>query len=100
MHLFDRGIWAFFERHGLDSRTMRETQRGMFALEENLRYLSELREGDALKVHTGVLEVRPKTLRLVQYMIDSGRQKLAAVREVVAVHIDLATRRSVVFADD
>lgn len=100
VHLFDRAIWGFFERHGLGLQALRDTKRGMFAVEENLRYLSELREGDALHVHTGVLELRPKTLRLLQYMVDSQRQKVAAVREVIAVHIDLETRRSVTFADD
>jgi len=97
--LFDRGIWTFFGRHGLDPQALAQTQRGMFALEENLRYLSELREGDTLDVHTGLLEVRPKTLRLLQYMVDKQRQKVAAIREVVAVHVDLATRRSAPFAD-
>jgi len=100
VHLFDRGIWTFFEKHGLDPKSVHESKRGMFALEENLRYLSELREGDTLDVHTGALEVRSKTLRLLQYMVDKKKQTVAAVREVVAVHIDLTTRRSVAFADD
>ena len=100
VHLFDRGVWTFFGRHGLDEQSLRETKRGMFALEENLRYLSELREGDALEVYTGVLEVRPKTLRLLQYMLDKKQQKVAAVREVVAAHIDLATRRSAPFSGE
>jgi acyl-CoA thioester hydrolase len=97
VHLFDRGIWEFFERHGLDAQYLERAGRGMFALEENLRYLSELREGQPLSVHTGVLEVRPKTLRLLEYMIDEQAQKVAAVREVVAAHIDLSTRRSTPF---
>jgi len=100
VHLFDRGIWEFFGRHGLNEQYLERAERGMFALEESLRYLSELREGDALEVHTGVLELRPKTLRLLQYMVDQRRQKVAAVREVVAAHIDLTTRRSVAFASD
>jgi acyl-CoA thioesterase FadM/ketosteroid isomerase-like protein len=97
VHLFDRGIWTFFGRHGLDEQYLHGAQRGMFALEENLRYLSELRQGDALDVHTGVLEVRPKTLRLLQYMVDRQKQVVAATREVVAAHIDLQTRRSAAF---
>ena len=100
VHLFDRGIWTFFGRHGLDEQYLHGAQRGMFALEENLRYLSELREGQALHVYTGVLELRPKTLRLLQYMVDQENQKVAAVREVVAAHIDLGNRRSVAFASD
>lgn len=99
VYLFDRGVWEFFERHGLDEQYLRGAARGMFALEENLRYLSELREGEALTVHTGVLELKPKTVRLLQYMVDTKRQKVAAVREVVAAHIDLATRRTTTFAE-
>jgi len=98
VHLFDRGVWTFFARHGLDERYLEGAERGMFAVEENLRYLSELREAEPLEVYTGVLEVKPKTLRLLQYMVDREKQKVAAVREVVAAHIDLKTRRSAAFA--
>lgn len=100
VHLFDRGVWTFFGRHGLDERYLHQAQRGMFALEESLRYLSELRETDPLEVYTGVLEVKPKTLRLLQYMVDRQKQKVAAVREVVAAHIDLQMRRSAAFSDE
>src|SRR6478672_6521254 len=93
VHLFDRGIWTFFARHGLNESYLQGARRGMFALEENLRYLSELREAEPLQVYTGVLELRPKSLRLLQYMVDRQKEKVAAVREVVAAHIYLETRR-------
>lgn len=99
VHLFDRGIWEFFSRHGLDEAYLRGASRGMFALEESLRYLAELREGQPLTVHTGVLELRPKTVRLLQCMIDRDGQKIAAVRDVVAAHIDLTNRRSIAFSE-
>jgi acyl-CoA thioesterase FadM len=95
VHLFDRAVWVYFARLGLDERYLQSTERGLFAVEENLRYLSELREGAAVDVHTGLLEARPKTLRVLEYMVDRGQQRVAAVREVVAVHIDLRTRRSI-----
>lgn len=98
VQLFDRGVWTFFERHGLDAEYLRQNNRGMFALEEKVRYLSELREGQALSVYTGVREVRPKTLRLIQSMVDEQAQKVSAQREVTAVHIDLTTRRSTGFS--
>lgn len=97
VHFFDRAVWAFFAQLGLDEPYLQSKRRGMFAVEENLRYLAELREGAALDVHTGLLEARPKTLRLIQYMVDRDKQTVAAVCEVVAVHIDLETRRSVEF---
>src|SRR4051812_34308389 len=64
LHWFDRGIWEFFARHKLDAASLERTRRGCFALEDHVHYLAELREGDRLAVHTGVLEVRPKNLRL------------------------------------
>jgi acyl-CoA thioesterase FadM len=97
--LFNRGVWTFFGRHGLDEAYLRASTRGMFALEESVRYLSELREGDALSVYTGVFEARHKTLRLGQYMVDERKQVLSATREVVAAHIDLSSRRSVAFEE-
>jgi len=100
LHWFDRGVWAFFARHGLDEPALKQTQRGCFALEDHIRYVSELREGDALAVHTAVIEFRPKTLRLVQYLVAPSLEKLAATREVVAVQIDLATRRSTPFSEE
>jgi acyl-CoA thioester hydrolase len=100
VHLFDRAVWVFFDGHGLDPESRRRANTGVFAVEEHLRYLAELREGDPLEVHTGVLEVRPKTLRLRQYMVDPARERVSAVREVVAVHIDFGTRRSAPFSAD
>jgi len=100
VHWFDRGIWSFFAQHGLDEATLARTQRGCFALEDHIRYLSELREGDKLAVYTGVVEVRPKNLRLVQQILAPALGKVAATREVVAVHIDLGTRRSTPFSDE
>jgi acyl-CoA thioester hydrolase len=99
-HLFDRGVWAYFERHGLDAGYMQREGRGAFALEESTHYLAELREGDRLSVHTGLLEVREKTLRLVQIMTAVQKQTQAATREVVAAHIDLRTRRTTPFPPD
>jgi acyl-CoA thioesterase FadM/ketosteroid isomerase-like protein len=97
MQLFNSGVWTFFERNGLSEAYLRQSQRGMFGLEDSLRYLSELRDGARLEVRTGLLELRSKTVRLLQHMVDVEQQKIAATREVVAVHIDLKTRRSTPF---
>lgn len=95
--LFNRGVWTFFGRYGLGEAYLQASGRGMFALEENVRYLSELREGETLQVYTGVLEERPKTLRLGQFMVNQRKELLSATREVVAAHIDLGSRKSTPF---
>jgi len=48
-------------------------------------------------VHTGLLDVRERTLRFVQVMTAVNKGVRAAEREVVAAHIDLETRRTVPF---
>lgn len=98
--LFDQGVWAYFERHGLDWGYMQRERRGAFALEEATRYLAELREGERLSVHTGAVEVREKTLRLVQVMTAVDKRTRAATRELVVGHIDLGTRRTTPFPPD
>lgn len=99
-HLFDKGVWAYFERHGLDRGYMQRERRGAFALEESTRYLAEVREGEALTVHTGLLDVRDRTLRLFQVMTAVDKGVRAAEREVVAAHIDFETRRTTLFPPD
>jgi uncharacterized protein (TIGR02246 family) len=95
--LFDRAVWAYFARHGLDADYFRHATRGMFALEEATRFVSELREGEEVRVYTGLLEVREKTLRLAHSMLGGAQRRLAATAEVVAAHIDFDTRRSTSF---
>jgi acyl-CoA thioester hydrolase len=95
VYLFDRATWVLFERLGIDEAYRTRANAGIFAAEEHLRYLGELREGDPLEVHSRVLEVRPKSLRLMHVMTDPARHRIAATAEVVGVHVDYASRRSV-----
>jgi acyl-CoA thioester hydrolase len=100
VHLFDRATWACFEAVGIDEAYRGRAHAGMFAVEEHLRYLGELRAGDPLEVYTRVVEARPKTVRLYHAMVDPVRDRLAATADVVGVHIDLGTRRSAPFPAD
>jgi acyl-CoA thioester hydrolase len=100
VHLFDLGTWAFFDVLGISGEYRRRAQTGMFAVEQHVRYLGELREGDPLEVHSRLLELKPKSLVLMHAMTDPVRERVAAVSEVVGVHIDLRTRRAAPFPDD
>jgi YbgC/YbaW family acyl-CoA thioester hydrolase len=97
VHLFDEATVELFRRHGLDEEHRRQANAAMFAVEENIRYLGELREGDSLEVHTRLLDVRPKALRFVHVMTDPRRGRIAATAELVGVYIDQASRRSIAF---
>src|SRR5882672_2311179 len=92
VHLFDRATWALFDRLGIDEEYRRRANVGMFAVEEQIRYLGELREGDPLEVRSELLAVSPRSLRLGHVMVDPQRRRVSATAEVVGVHIDLSTR--------
>lgn len=92
--LFDRAVWQRFAELGLDAAYLERAGRGMFALEENTRYLAELREGERLAIRTALVEAREKTLRFVQYLLNVEKGTLAATQEIVTAHIDLSTRRT------
>jgi acyl-CoA thioesterase FadM/ketosteroid isomerase-like protein len=94
IHLFDRAVWAFFGRHGVDEAYRQRTNAGMFAVEEQVRYLAEVREGEVVEVHMGMLELMPKGVRLRQYLTVPARDLVAAARDVTGLHVDMATRRT------
>jgi acyl-CoA thioester hydrolase len=98
--LFDRAVWARFAGLGLTEAYLARERRGMVALEQSTRYLSELREGQPLTIHTALVEAREKTLRFVHYMRNVESNTTAARAEVVAAHVDLATRRTTAFAPE
>ena len=78
---------------GLDASHFHETHAGMAALEQTIQYKAELRAGDVFEIHSSILEVREKTLRLRHEMYNSGTRTLAACTTIVGVHLDMNTRR-------
>ncbi len=99
MAKFDEAVWNLFHRIGLTPSYLRAENRGMAALETNVRYLEELFAGDVVAVHSGVLRVGETSLRFVQEMRNGETGETAAIMRVVAVHLDRAARRPVPFPE-
>ncbi len=97
MAKFDEAVWNLFHRVGLTPSYLRAENRGMAALETNVRYLEELFAGDVVAVHSGVLRVGETSLGFVQEMRNGETGETAAIMRVVAVHLDRARRRPVPF---
>ncbi len=97
---FDEGVWHLFAAAGLTPSYLREHNRGMAAVEMNIRYLREFLAGDLVIVRSGILAVADKSLRILQQMSNGEDGELAAVQTVVAVHLDRAARRAVAFDED
>jgi len=99
MAKFDEAVWNLFHRIGLTPSYLRAENRGMAALETNVRYLEELFAGDVVAVHSGVLRVGETSLRFVQEMRYGDTGETAAIMRAVAVDLDRAERRPVPFPE-
>lgn len=91
---FDEGTWNLLAAIGATPDYLRDNSRGMAALSQKIAYKREVKAGDILVVRSVVLEVREKTVRFVHEMRNAGTDDIAAVCELVGIHMDTAARKS------
>ena len=96
---FDEATWNLFARIGLTPSYLRESGRGMAAVQQNISYRRELLAGDIVEVRSILLEVRDKVIRFVHEMRNAETGEIAATCELTGVHMDRRARKSVAFAD-
>ena len=94
---FDEGTWVLFAMAGITPRYLREHQRGMAGLQQNITYKRELYAGDVVAVRSGVVEVREKVLRLRHEMINLETSETAAIMDLTGTHLDTSRRKSCPF---
>ena len=95
---FDEANWNFFARLGLTPTYLRESGRGMAAVQQNIAYKRELLAGDIIEVKSRVLEIRDKSIRFLHEMRNAETGEIAATCEFVGVHVDRQARKSIAFA--
>ena len=96
---FDEATWNFFARLGLTPAYLRESGRGMAAVQQNISYKRELVAGDIVEVGSLLLEMRDKSIRFVHEMRNAETGEIAATCELTGVHLDRKARKSVAFAE-
>ena len=96
---FDEATWHLFSAVGITSRYIREKNRGMAALEQLTKYMSEAVAGDLLVIHSNVIEVTDKTLTFLHVMSNTEDQKQVATSKLTAVHLDREKRKSCPFPE-
>jgi acyl-CoA thioester hydrolase len=94
---FDEANWNLFAQAGLTPTYLRESGRGMAALQQNIAYKRELLAGDIVEVVSRVLEVRPKIIRFAHEMREGEQGELAATCEITAAHVDRRLRKACEF---
>jgi acyl-CoA thioester hydrolase len=94
---FDEANWNLFGEIGITAKYLKESGRGMAAVQQNITYRRELLAGDQVSVGSAVLEIREKVIRFVHEMRDGPRGEIAAVMVLTAVHTDAVARKSCAF---
>jgi acyl-CoA thioester hydrolase len=97
---FDEATWNLFAMFGVTSSWLREQNRGMFAVQQNIAYKRELRAGDVISVRSGMLEIREKVVRFFHEMKNEGTGEVSAVTVLTGVHVDSQTRKSCPLPED
>jgi acyl-CoA thioester hydrolase len=92
IHIFDYATRSLFDSFGFGEDYVERTGNGSFALESYVRYLTEVREGQAVTVRSRVLDRSEKTIHFIHFMIQDGDGTLAATTEVLGAHADLNRR--------
>ena len=95
---FDEANWNLFARLGLTPSYLRESGRGMAAVQQNVSYKRELLAGDIVEVRSRLLEIRDKSIRFLHEMRNAETGEIAATCEIIGVHMDRQARKSVPFA--
>ena len=94
---FDEATWNLGAMMGMTSQYLKDTKRGMAAVEQRISYRREALVGDIIVIRSAVLEVRPKSVRFVHEMFRGDDGDHLATMIVVGVHIDIVARKSVQF---
>jgi acyl-CoA thioester hydrolase len=94
---FDEATWQLFTILGMTLSFLRVQQRGMAAVQQEIRYLHELHAGDVITISSRVLEIREKVLRFSHEMRNAETGEIAATTTLTAVHLDTQLRKSCPF---
>jgi acyl-CoA thioester hydrolase len=97
---FDEATWHFFAALGLTPVYLRQHERGMAAVEQQISYKRELVAGDLVTIRSRVLEVKDKSIRFLHEMHNEGADEIVATTLLTGVHIDTAARRACSFAPE
>ena len=82
---FDEANWNLFARIGLTPGYLRESGRGMAAVQQNISYKRELLAGDIVEIRSDLLEIGIKSIRFMHEMRNAETGEAAAACEITAV---------------
>jgi acyl-CoA thioester hydrolase len=94
---FDRALDHVYDQLGIGAEYVRSGGGSCFTAEIHVNYLQELLEGDPIRVTFQLLDWDPKRLHFFEHMYHGSEGYLAATSEQLALHVDMANRRTAPF---
>jgi acyl-CoA thioester hydrolase len=94
--IFDQATDTLFDALGIGSRFSDVTGSSLFVVETHTTYEQELKLGEHVSVNAIVLGADSKRLHFAHEMFRADGHR-AASHELLALHVDMATRRSAPF---
>lgn len=97
LRLVERGMGQIFAKVGMGEIYAAADVFGNFALEQHIRYLSEILVNEHVSVHIRLLELREKRAYFMGFLVNDAREQLAATVELVMMNVDIRARRGAPF---
>lgn len=94
---FDEATWNLFTALGLGPSTLRQSGKGMAAVDQRITYARELLPGAVVSVTTTVEEIHDRKIRFKHEMRNDETGDIAATTVILGVHMDTGTRRACSF---
>ena len=91
---FDRATDAFYDALDIGFSYLDRTARSLFTLSMNVDYLGEVFAGDSVRIVSRLLDYDHKRLHYFHEMHRLGTPQLVATSELLAMHVNMTTRRS------
>ena len=91
---FDEATWNLLASVGLTPAYLRDSNRGVAAVEQRLAYKKELLPGDTIFVRSRVLEARKRVILFAHEMVNAQTLEVAATSHSTAVFFDRGTRKA------
>lgn len=97
---FDRALDHVYDLLGIGADYAAEGGGSCFAMEVHVNYLQELLLDDPIRVEFQLLDRDAKRLHFFEHMYHAKQGYLAATSEQLALHVDMASRRTAPFPAD
>lgn len=97
LKIFNDSIFNWCAKMGMDETFFLQKGRGMYALEQHLKYMAEVQEGETVATYSRIFARSDKRIHSMFFMVNETQQLLAATIEGMALHVDRQTKRAVAF---